>query len=405
MKNALLQLGAVAEARIPTGVAGMPRLSTFIRDNTEEILSEWEMFARGLPTVATMDIAALRDHAEEMLLTIARDLDMPQTRGEQSGKGKGESDAGVQGVGTAAQEHGTGRAESGFTVEQMVSEFRALRASVIYLWMRRQPIGGNTDIEDMTRFNEAVDQAIAESIGRFAQEVAQSKERFLAILGHDLRTPLGSIIMSSRFMLDTAHDAHDLGEPYLMLITRMASTARRMNQMVTDLLEFTRTRFGDVIPIVASEADLRKVIEEVVQEVSASYPNTTVHIETEGNLRGVWDADRLSQAFTNLVANAVQHGAKAPVKIAGRVVEDEVVISVHNDGAVIADEDLGTLFDAMKHRKGKQTSDARHHLGLGLYIAQKIISAHRGTIDVRSSKELGTTFMVRLPANAHPSAS
>src|SRR3954468_23787631 len=99
----------------------MPRLSTFIRDNTEQILSEWQTFARGLPTGEKMDIASLRDHAEAMLLVIARDLDRPQSRMEQSDKGKGESDA-EQATHTAAQEHGADRAESGFSVEQMISE-------------------------------------------------------------------------------------------------------------------------------------------------------------------------------------------------------------------------------------------------------------------------------------------
>src|SRR3954467_6392110 len=107
--------------------AAMSSLSEFIRENNELILVQWESFARGLPTSSTMDIAALRDHAKDMLNVIAQDLERPQTSLEQSEKSKGMSDA-EEGVSpTAAQAHGAGRATSGFTIAQMVSEFRALR--------------------------------------------------------------------------------------------------------------------------------------------------------------------------------------------------------------------------------------------------------------------------------------
>src|SRR3712207_1245035 len=117
----------------------MARLSHFIREHTEEILAEWEAFARALPMGGAMDIEALRDHAKDMLGVIADDLDTPQTSAQQADKATGKSDAAEDGVTTAAQWHGAGRAESGFTVGQMVAEFRALRASVIRLWARQQP--------------------------------------------------------------------------------------------------------------------------------------------------------------------------------------------------------------------------------------------------------------------------
>jgi signal transduction histidine kinase len=371
----------------------MPRLLSFIRENTEQILSEWETFARALPMGDAMDVAALRDHAKEMLGVIARDLEMPQTQREQAAKGRGESDAGERQRPTAAQEHGAGRAESGFTVSQMVSEFRALRASVLRLWSRQQREVDVRDLEDVTRFNEAIDQAIAESITRFAHEVGQSKERFLAILGHDLRTPLGAIITSSRFMLE----AGELAEPNLTLVTRIASGARRMNQMVADLLEFTRTRFGDTMPIVRTDMDVRRMIYDVVAEVAASHPGSTLQIETSGDLRGQWDCDRLTQALTNLIGNAVHHGsAKSPIKVAGRGAPAEVTISVHNEGPTIPKAQVGRIFQAMT-QIGTVGARDRRHLGLGLYIVDRIVKAHGGSIDVRSSEEDGTTFTVHLP--------
>jgi signal transduction histidine kinase len=372
----------------------MPKLSTFIRTNTEQILEEWETFARSLPNGAAMDIAALRDHAKNMLGVIVRDLEMPQTLREQAAKSKGESDAESRpAIATAAQEHGAGRAESGFTLEQMVSEFRALRASVVRLWTSQQRDAGADELEELTRFNEAIDQAIAESITRFTQSISQSKDRFLAILGHDLQTPLGAIITSTAFMLDTG----ELTEPYLTLVRRNASSARRMSRMVADLLDFARTSFGDNIPVTRESMDAGTMLREVVAEVGASHLGHTLRIETSGDLMGQWDRARLTQALTNLVANAVQHGSdSSAIVVTARGMENEVVLSVQNHGPVIPREEWGQIFQAMKQGGDENARDG-DHLGLGLYIVERIVTAHGGSIAVTSSEKEGTIFTIRLP--------
>ena len=372
------------------------RLSAFIRTETESILAEWETFARSLPMGGEMDIAALRDHAKEMLEVIARDLDTPQSSREQISKAAGESDADERGLETAAQQHGAGRAATGFSISQMVAEFRALRASVIRLWTTRHRDAAVTDLDDMTRFNEAIDQAIAESISRYADDLGQSKERFLAILGHDLQTPLGAIMMSSKFMLEIG----ELKEPNLTLVQRIAGSSTRMSQMVKDLLDYTRTRFGDTIPIVRTDVDLRKVINEVVSEVATSHPDHPVQLEMKGDLHGEWDAARLGQVFTNLLANAAQHGSEhSPIKVSVRGNAKAIALTVHNQGAAIPREQLANIFQAMKSAHGNGARD-RRHLGLGLYIVEKIVSAHEGTVTVDSSATEGTTFTVNLPRRA-----
>jgi signal transduction histidine kinase len=370
----------------------MPKLSAFIRANTEPILSEWETFARGLTVEEPLDIAGLRDHAKDMLNVVAEDLDETQTRRQQSDKARGLSDAEDDASPTAAQEHGAGRAGSGFTIAQMVAEFRALRASVIHLWMKREHQATEDDLRDMIRFNEAIDQAIAESTAAYARDVRESKDRFLAILGHDLRTPLGSIITSTRFMLDTG----TLAEPNLGLVTRVESSARRMNRLVTDLLEFTRSRFGDAIPVAPADIDLDKVIRDVAAEVAASYPSSRVTVTTSGNLCGRWDCDRIAQALINLLSNAVQHGAPGrPIEVTGAETEAGVSVAIHNEGRPIKPGALKQLFNPAKE-VGIADQD-RRHFGLGLYIVDKIVKAHDGTIDVESTAESGTTFTVRLP--------
>src|SRR4030095_1107392 len=131
------------------------------------------------------DIEMLRDHAGEMLDAITADLNSQQSESEQAEKSKGKRDAKPGRSDTAAQLHGAARAESGFSVEQVFSEYRALRASVIRLWIEHTGALGPKDFVDLGRFNEAIDQALAESIARYTRNINHSREVFLGILGHD----------------------------------------------------------------------------------------------------------------------------------------------------------------------------------------------------------------------------
>ena len=363
------------------------RLSEFLRQNTGAVLSEWENFARTLPSAATINLAALRDHAKEMLLAIAADLDQSQTPHEQFNKARGRSDAARGDAQTPAQSHGADRAITGFGVDEMIAEFRALRASVISLWLLDRHVD-MTDQQDMIRFNEAIDQAIAESITRFSADIAATKDRFIAILGHDLKTPLNAILTSTIFMLERG----ELVEPYRTLLAGISTSARRMNDLVLDLTDFTRTRFGDAFPIVLEQIDLRLIVHAVVAEIAAAHPESTVQIETSGLLRGKCDPHRLTQALTNLVANAAEHGTSdRPIKISAHGIFEQCIITVQNFGPVIPPERIATLFQPMSN------GTDRRHLGLGLYIAEKIVVAHGGKLHVTSDAEHGTIIEMHLP--------
>jgi signal transduction histidine kinase len=374
------------------------RLADFIMGNREPILAEWEAFARTCTPASTpMDIEALRDHAAEMLVVIAKDLRTPQSGGEQSEKSLGNApDDDEAGEPTAAEEHGAGRAESGFTMEQMVSEYRALRASVIRLWTRANGEVTPDDVEDLTRFNEAVDQSLAESVSRYTEELDHSKEMFLAILGHDLRTPLGVVFTSSRFMLETG----ELEEPHLTLTTRISSSATRMVHLVGDLLDFTRSRLGGGIPITRAPMNMGKAVHDVVDEMAAAHPDRVIKVDARGELQGDWDCPRISQALSNLLGNALEHGSEG-TDVTMEVSDDDdgVTIAVHNAGPAIPADRMNGIFNPMKPREpdGKAAAGPTGNLGLGLYIADRIVHAHGGTIAVDSSQERGTTFTVHLP--------
>jgi signal transduction histidine kinase len=220
---------------------------------------------------------------------------------------------------------------------------------------------------------------------------------FLAILGHDLRTPLGAVITSAKFMLDTG----ELTEPHLTLTSRIASSSVRMNQMIGDLLDFTRSRLGGGIPIVRTSIDMDKVVHDAVDEVAAAHPRRQIDVDSRGVHRGDWDCARVTQALTNLIGNALEHGSsgtKVSVVTAGDA--SEVTVAVHNRGQTIAADQLHGIFNPMKRREtsgGSATAGSTANLGLGLFIADRIVNAHRGRIDVDSSDELGTTFTVHLP--------
>ena len=372
------------------------RLADFISANFEPILVEWVAFAGSCgPAGEAMDVAALRDHAKEILKDIVEDLRSPQSAAEQIEKSKGNANAANENIDSAAEEHGSGRAESGFTVGEMVSEFRAMRASVIRLWTAKVGTLHGEDLVDLIRFNEAVDQALAESIGRYAEDIDHAKEMFLAILGHDLRTPLGAVITSSQFMLD----AGELAEPNLTLATRIAHSARRMTQMVGDLLDFTRSQLGSGMPIVRARMDMMKLVRHAVDEIEAAHPEREFVIQSSGDACGEWDSARINQALTNLLSNAVQHGdSTRPIRVIVQEESRDVTLTVHNDGPPIPPANIHKIFSPFKRLDpGDIPARTTDNLGLGLYIADRIVMAHGGSITIKSTSEAGTSFTIRLP--------
>jgi signal transduction histidine kinase len=250
-------------------------------------------------------------------------------------------------------------------------------------------------VDDLIRFNEAIDQAVAESLARYSSEIDETRERFLAMLGHDLRNPLGAIATSARFLLETAVSPEERTE----LIRGIDKASRRMSDLVNDMLDLALNRLGDAVPIKRAPSDLGTIVRDVVAEVTASYPRARIETHSTGDLTGDWDAARLAQAFTNLLGNAVQHGdSTEPIRIDLHGDSSAVVVSIHNAGPAIPQAKRERMFEGLEPGAGQDPE--RRHLGLGLFIVDKIVDAHGGTIDVRSTNESGTTFAVHLPKSA-----
>ncbi len=373
----------------------MPRLASFIVEHNADIIAAWEAFARGM-AVAPMDVAALRDHAQAMLDVIVGDLETPESDARRARKARGLIDRARESAQTAASEHGAALASRGFDVESLVAEFRALRATVISMWIKYEQPAGATELEEMRRFDEAIDQAIAESLAQYTRDVEATRDRFLAVLGHDLKTPLSAIVTSSRFLLEE----EKLSKTQHGLIGGIERSGQRMAQLVDDLLDLALTGLGDSIPLQRASVDLGALVRTSAAEVRASAPTARLEVETSGSLTGEWDANRLAQALTNLLSNAIQHGARrVPIRVTVSGQDQETVtIEVTNKGHAIAGDRIGGLFGAMKGDAFERAN--RGHLGLGLHIVERIIDAHGGSVDVRSSEAQGTTFRITIPR--HP---
>ena len=372
------------------------RLADFIRDNPAPIVLEWENFAKNfVPAAGAMSPLALRDHITQILAFIVHDIEAAQSGPEQLLKSQGKKKHGKSP--SAAEAHASLRHDGGFNLDQMVSEYRALRASIIKNWEASRPVFCEQDIRDLTRFHEAVDQVMTESIHNYSKKLETSRNLFLDILSHDLRNPLGAISNSAQLTVRLG----GISERQAMLQSQIGDSADRALDIVATLLDLTRTRLGTGFPIIREVCDLRFVCRQLVNEMKTLHPGREFRLEMSGDLAGSWDKARLGQVLSNLLGNAVQYGFyDSPISISVEGLPQEVVLSVHNEGSPINTRILATLFDALtRGESGKPGKDAPIpvNLGLGLYISKGIVVAHGGKIDVTSTERDGTTFTVRLP--------
>jgi Osmosensitive K+ channel histidine kinase len=368
-------------------------LAAFITSELDAIIAEWERFAMTLlPSAATMTSLALRDHARQILEAIAREMVEPQTAAQSGDKSKGKEDNEAD-VNTAAAVHGALRHTAGFDLRQLFAEYRALRASVLRLWSEHAGDPQGDALYQMTRFNEAIDQALAESVARFSDDVDRSRDTFIAVLGDDLRAPL-QVIAASASSLSTPHVPATV---QVAAIASISTSVRDIGRTVSDLLEYTRTRLGKAIPINARSANVETVVRESLAEVGAGHPQRSFRVETGEDLVAVVDSTRLQQAVSNLLSNAIEHGSPGgSVELIARKDAESVVIDVSNEGATIPPEMLQVIFDPLVQVAAGKGTEKR--LGLGLFVAREIALGHGGTIAARSA-DRRTTFTLRVPLN------
>jgi signal transduction histidine kinase len=374
------------------------RLADFIVANVEPILAEWEAFARGIAPGAKMDGLALRDHAGEILLATARDMRSAQSADERAAKSRGRRERGSDdgALDGASESHAVGRLGSGFDLLEMVSEYRAMRASVLRLWGESGRAHDAHDVDDLTRFNESIDQSVTKAVASYTRRVDQSRDLFLAILSHDLRNPLNSIAMSAALLPQVGQ-----GDPEAVrCAAQIGTNAQVMARMISDLLDYTRTRLGAGMPVSPARMDMGPLCRALFDEFQTAHPDRAMRFAAAGDLAGDWDDDRLRQAVSNLIGNALQHGSSdAPVVLTlDGLDRDVVIVDVHNGGPPIPRGELSRIFDPLVRGSGAQEprSNRPGSIGLGLYIAREIARSHGGRIDVTSTAAAGTSFTMRL---------
>jgi hypothetical protein len=248
------------------------------------------------------------------------------------------------------------------------------------------------EAEDKMRLLAAQNAALEEKA-----RIQQFQERFLAILGHDLRNPLAAIDMGAGVLRQLSRDSASV-----RILDRIESSSRRMSRMIQQILDLTRSRLAGGIPVNRVPMDLRAALSVTVDELRTAYPDAVIEFECPP-LMGMWDPDRLEQVFSNLIGNAIVHGGKeGSVKVEVSSRDGAACVTVHNEGPPIPAHIHHSLFDPFRRGERESRSSKTAGLGLGLYISRELVIAHGGSIEFESAPGRGTTFRVRLPEGVPP---
>ncbi len=225
----------------------------------------------------------------------------------------------------------------------------------------------------------------------------QERERFekqlIGVVSHDLRSPLNVITLASTTLLKRGN----FDERSTRSLARIRSSADRATRMIHDLLDYTEARHLRGIPVNPSPSNLHEVAEQVVDDLRSEYPGRGIELETQGPGEGEFDPDRLSQVIVNLASNALKYGQpESAVSVRSEGSDEELALEVHNFGEPIAEDERARLFQPLT-RGNPELDRSGRSIGLGLFIVEQIVRAHRGCVEIRSDAENGTTFRVRLP--------
>lgn len=393
------------------------RLSQFIRENLEDILMDFEDFARTHTMPGrTMDLVALRDHAAGILEVIAVDLQRWQGADAAESKSKGDAPGSSPWVeDTPAEKHGTERAGADFSLKETVSEYRALRASVLRLWIAAGGIEADeSTLRNVMRFDEAIDQALAESIDRYAIElerlrevrnaedqrvanrVARVKADFLRVVSHELRTPLNAIsgynaILRMGIPGPTTPAQEEMLE-------RMKQAEQHLLGVVEGILDFQRS--GTETHFEMSEATVEDAVAglDAIVAPTASEHGVDFDIDVEANGARLWvDLTRLRQVLLNLISNALRftpRGGRVWVDYAETA--EHSCLRVHDTGKGIPSEMLEAIFEPFVQIDMGLTRE-RGGIGLGLAISRQLAEGMGGTLAAESEVGKGSVFTVSLP--------
>lgn len=365
-------------------------LADFIERHSETIIGNAIEFASSVEVDVPLDAAELRDHLPHIVRAIVTDLRTAQTPVEEIQKSEGRASKPLGTPRSAAGTHALHRARSGYSVAGLVSEYRAMRASVLRMWAEADEL--TADPADITRFNEAIDEAVAESVTYYSAEVERWRDIFLGVLGHDLRSPLSAILMTSELLARSAVDA-----PVARAAKRLLDSGERMRELLDRLLSYNRAKIGVGFINEPTLIDIAQACRQEVELLQASMPETRVIVNAPDSLRGLFDGGRIREALSNLVVNAAKYGhAGHSIDVSLLDLGTEIELSVSNAGDPISPELFQLMFDPLKRGAVARGEFERTSLGLGLFIVSQIARAHGGAVR-GESKRGKTVFTISLP--------
>lgn len=370
------------------------RLADFIEQNTPKIIEGAEAFAKTVaPPRAQLNTTALRNDIPEILSAVVQDLRTDQSPFEQLIKSEGRAPE-APGPESAASSHGRTRAKLGFNLNSMIAEYRALRAAVLRLWAEDKTLTSDS-IEDMIRFNEAIDQAIAESLMNFSKEVESWRNIFLGVLGHDLRGPLAAIATTSEVLSRMTESSS-----YHVLAERIVLSCMHMSKLLDNLLVFSKAQLGMGFTVDISMCDLGNALRDEVDLLRNALPKAMINFCSEGSTQGLFDASRMREVLHNLVTNAFKYGDPGTeIVVSLESTPDEVQLTVCNAGPPLPSKWSESMFDPLQRGLNAAHNGEKESLGLGLYVVQEIVKAHGGNVTA-SSADGKTKFAVWLPIKA-----
>ncbi|MFC3816066.1 sensor histidine kinase [Lysobacter sp. GCM10012299] len=246
----------------------------------------------------------------------------------------------------------------------------------------------------MTRFNEAIDQALAATIANFSAEIEGWRNVFLGTLAHDLRGPLTVNSLTAEVLARMTPDS----SPAKPLVERLQRSGARMKSLLDDLLYYSKASLGGGIRIIRVQTNLDIELQDELDLLRSLFPEHSISYESGGQTSGQFDASRIREAMANLVINAAKHGdPSGPIQVTLEGDGGAITLVVENVGPVIPDHTMSALFMPFGHfREGPDSNPDVDSLGLGLFIVRQIALAHGGTVAARSVDGL-TSFTVELP--------
>jgi signal transduction histidine kinase len=347
----------------------------YLRTHKAEISADWERaVVEDLKVLAKLERGALLDHLPEVLNGLAAWVE-------------GKSEEADVAFAALADGHAIQRLGFGIELPVVNIEYSWLRSVIMkhllaIAWSPQHRL-------ELIALNEGLDRAIQFAVRRYTEHRDYVRDRFISILGHDLRNPLGSAAWAAHALLEAGTLA-DLDRKRVLTISR---AAERMDRMIRDVLDFARGHLGGGIPANPTQCDMGELCRSVVEEAEGAHPERRIEISTTGMLNGTFDRDRVFQAVANLLGNAIQHG-DGPIAVAVWEADDHASLftRVTNRGRAIPAELIPKLFDPFTHA-GDET---KGNLGLGLFIVAQVARAHGATYDV-SSSDAETAFTIHWP--------